>query len=551
MLPPEVVIKHATLLIAAVVGHASATEVTLHIVWVFACGCFKRAPKKKTSALPLLRHIWNDIVKRPTEYIDEILRGPPDSKSSWQDKKIVSGWAVIVMQLQKVIREHVESMTVEIDRLIASAGSSKALKLEDHISQSLVRMHLATQNLTRGTSDLSMQDNKSVSSKELLALKLQELIFEHIADLYDKTMKIISSSSSNQTEDQLIQDLQNGIMEQIMKMEKDVKDNVKKYDRKTYSSPVAFIAAEMGNTNFLVELIRGYPDLIWKVNDNNQSIFHIAVKHRHAGIYCLLYEIGAMKNLVTPLRDIKHDNTMLHLVGTCAKQKQLEDVSGVALKMQRELSWFQVVKKMIPPSYKVWKNKDGLTPYELFTKEHKELVTQGEKWMKETASQSIVVGALIATIVFAATFTVPGGYNQNNGIPMFRSKATFAAFVVADAISLISSSASILMFLSILTSRYAERDFLKSLSLKLLFGLATLFLSIATMMIAFGVSFFPLYKKGLLWIPILICVLVVFPAILYVWLQYRLFIDVIRATFLSSHLLKPRKRLLYFENPKF
>ncbi|KAM0022161.1 hypothetical protein Hdeb2414_s0023g00625491 [Helianthus debilis subsp. tardiflorus] len=106
------------------------------------------------------------------------------------------------------------------------------------------------------------------------------------------------------------------------------------------------------------------------------------------------------------------------------------------------------------------------------------------------------------------------------------------------------------MFLSILTSRYAEYDFLESLPRKLLFGLPTLFLSITTMMVAFGVSFFVLYDKGLLWIPILICVLVVFLALLYVRLQYKLFIDVIRSTYRSRYLFKPKKSVLYIENPK-
>ncbi|KAL8249581.1 hypothetical protein R6Q59_006449 [Mikania micrantha] len=508
---------------------------------VLACGCFKRAPTKKSNALSLLRYIWGDVVKKPTKEIDAILRGPPASTSFAQHIKVVAGWAVTVIKLQNVIHEHVENMTIKTNMLIASAEPSKALELQDFISQSLVRMHATTKHITKDSSDLSMQDNNPVSNKEHLALQLQKLIFKYIADLYDKTMKIISTSS-NQKEDQLVQQLQNGIVEHN---KKEAEDKVKR----TYSSPVVFIAAEMGNTNFLVELIRGYPDLIWKVNDNNQSIFHVAVKHRHAGIYSLLYEIGTMKHMITPLRD-DDENNMLHLVGICTKQNPLEGVSGVALQMQRELSWFQEVKKMVPPAYRLRKNKDGLTPHELFTKEHKELVTQGEKWMKETASQCIVVGALIATIVFAATFTVPGGYNQNNGIPFFRTKATFVVFVVADAISLILSSASILLFLSILTSRYDERDFLESLSLKLLFGLATLFLSIATMLIAFGVSFLPLYKKGLLWIPILICVLVALPAILYARLQYRLFVDVIRSTFLFSSLFKPRKRLIYYANPQ-
>lgn len=204
---------------------------------------------------------------------------------------------------------------------------------------------------------------------------------------------------------------------------------------------------------------------------------------------------------------------------------------------------------MIPPSYRERKNKDDLTPHELFTKEHKELVTQGEKWMKGTANQCMVVAALIATIVFAAAFTVPGGYNQNNGIPMFYSKATFLVFVVADAISLFASSGSILIFLSILTSRYAERDFLETIPRKLMAGLATLFISIATMTLAFAVSFFVLYHNGFLWIPILIGVFAVLPVILYVFLHYGLFWDVIRSTYLSRYLFKPQKHVLYYENP--
>ncbi|KAJ0576368.1 putative PGG domain-containing protein [Helianthus annuus] len=113
---------------------------------------------------------------------------------------------------------------------------------------------------------------------------------------------------------------------------------------------------------------------------------------------------------------------------------------------------------MIPPTYRERKNKDGLTPHELSTEEHKDLVLQGEKWMKGTTIHCMVVAALIATIVFAAAFTAP----QMTGIPIFHSEANFMVFVVADAISLSASATSILMFLSILTSRYAERDFLQS-----------------------------------------------------------------------------------------
>lgn len=208
---------------------------------------------------------------------------------------------------------------------------------------------------------------------------------------------------------------------------------------------------------------------------------------------------------------------------------------------------------MIQPSYRERKNKDGLTPYELFTKEHKELVAKGEEWMKGTASQCMVVAALIATIVFAAAFTVPGGYDQTNGIPIFSKHYVepFMIFVVADAISLFSSAASILMFLSILTSRYAERDFLKSLPKKLMLGLATLFLSITTMTIAFSVSFFVLYHKHLRWVPILISLFGVVPVFLFLWLICPLLADVYRSTYGSTYLFRPKKHVLYYENHKY
>ncbi|XP_076911847.1 uncharacterized protein LOC143569952 [Bidens hawaiensis] len=314
---------------------------------------------------------------------------------------------------------------------------------------------------------------------------------------------------------------------------------------KGYPSRVLFVAAKMGNTRFIIELIRSYPDLIWKQDDKGKTIFHLAIKRRQAKIYNLLYEIGAMKDLITPIKD-KKGNNMLHMVAKSAKQKRFQNVSGVALQMQRELLWFKEVEQMIPPQYRQRKNLAGETPQDLFTKKHTELVTKGEDWMKNTASQCMVVATLITTIVFAAAFTLPGGYNQDTGIPFFRKEPSLIIFVISDAVSLISSSTSILMFLSILTSRYAERDFLESLPKKLMFGLATLFLSIVTMMVAFSASFFVLYNKKVKWVPITITGLAGMPVILFAILQFRLLGDVFHSTYRSRYLFNPKKRILYY-----
>ncbi|BBN67355.1 Ankyrin repeat family protein [Prunus dulcis] len=141
------------------------------------------------------------------------------------------------------------------------------------------------------------------------------------------------------------------------------------------------------------------------------------------------------------------------------------------------------VETIALPRIKESNNNDSMTPRELFTKNHKELVKEGERWMKESATSCTVVGALIITIMFAAAFTVPGGNDEETGFPIFLHKNLFMAFIVSDAVSLFSSTTSVLMFLGILTSRYAEDDFLKSLPTKMIIGLSTLFISIATMMI--------------------------------------------------------------------
>lgn len=74
---------------------------------------------------------------------------------------------------------------------------------------------------------------------------------------------------------------------------------------------------------------------------NGQSIFHVAVSHRHESIYNLLYELGSMKDYIVVMRD-NDENTMLHLVGKPTMESRPRNVSGAAFQMQRELLWYKV-----------------------------------------------------------------------------------------------------------------------------------------------------------------------------------------------------------------
>ena len=76
----------------------------------------------------------------------------------------------------------------------------------------------------------------------------------------------------------------------------------------------------------------------------------------------------------------------------------------------------------MPPSHMNMKNKNGQTPWELFTTEHETLRRKGEKWMQDTANYCMIVATLVTTVVFAAAFTVPGGTNQDTGNPYLLEK---------------------------------------------------------------------------------------------------------------------------------
>lgn len=210
--------------------------------------------------------------------------------------------------------------------------------------------------------------------------------------------------------------------------------------------------------------------------------------------------------------------------------------------LQTLLIIFQAVKEIVPQSFINTGNKKKLLAQDLFTKEHKSLCKQGERWMKETATACMLVATLIATVVFAAAFTIPGSYDDKTGydpetnyhnlagFPRFRKKFWFDVFIVSDSVSLLSSVTAIAFFLSILTSRYAEKDFLVALPRKLALGTFALFAAIISMVLAFTSTMILTRDQEPEWSIIVIICLASLTAISYTCLHFLLWFD----TFCSS-----------------
>ena len=102
-------------------------------------------------------------------------------------------------------------------------------------------------------------------------------------------------------------------------------------------------------------------------------------------------------------------------------------------------------------------------------------------------------------------------------------------FIVSDALSLFSSSTSVLMFMRILPSHYVEEDFLEYLPRKMIIDLSTLFFSIAAMMTAFSAALFLMVEQSWIFKPV-IC-LASIPITLFVLMQFPLLVSMAISTY--------------------
>ncbi|GLT53231.1 hypothetical protein SLA2020_265170 [Shorea laevis] len=181
--------------------------------------------------------------------------------------------------------------------------------------------------------------------------------------------------------------------------------------------------------------LRADPNVIWMVNGINRNIFHISILYQQESIFNLIHEIDIFKDMIASKCD-KNLNNMLHLAGELAPADRLNIVSRAALQMQWELLMFKEVEKIVPLSFSNEKNSEGQTPNDLFRKTHENLKRDGEEWMRDTSTNCMLVAAnLIDTIVFAATFTVPSGDDQEKETPIFLERDWFTVFFISNSIA--------------------------------------------------------------------------------------------------------------------
>ncbi|WJZ90087.1 hypothetical protein VitviT2T_009260 [Vitis vinifera] len=306
-------------------------------------------------------------------------------------------------------------------------------------------------------------------------------------------------------------------------------EKAKETDEMAKKETPILIAAKNGIVEMVVRILELFPVAIHDMNSEKKNIVLLAVENRQTHVYALLLKREILKDSIFHVVD-HEGNSALHLAAKLNDRHPWR-IPGAALQMQWEIKWYEFVKNSMPIHFFVRYNNNNKTAREVFTESHADLVDKGGKWLNDTSNSCSVVAALIATVAFATSATVPGGVKEGIGVPTLENQPAFNVFSISSLIALCFSVTSVVMFLAILTSRHQEKDFGSDLPKKLLFGLSSLFISIAAILVSFCAGHFFVLKDELKYFAFPIYAVTCLPVTFFAVMQFPLYLDLICATF--------------------
>ena len=143
--------------------------------------------------------------------------------------------------------------------------------------------------------------------------------------------------------------------------------------------------------------------------------------------------------------------------------------------------------------------------------------------MEKASEYHLVVAALIATVTFAAAFTLPGGYKSdtedgpNRGTAILSKNAAFQAFVISDAIAMVLSLSAVFVHFIL------SLKFFKKFIFLFVFALYFTVLAMEAMMVAFVTGTYAMLATPSLGLAIVTCIIGLTFFLLVIFMFYMVF----------------------------
>ncbi|XAR54038.1 hypothetical protein NMG60_11029019 [Bertholletia excelsa] len=237
-------------------------------------------------------------------------------------------------------------------------------------------------------------------------------------------------------------------------------------------------ATEHGICEMVTEILQQLPNAATVLDKNGRNILHVAAQRKNVTLYTYLKK--TLNHTHKMLADVDYNgNTILHFAANNHYYPQT--ITGPLFSMIWDVFWFKLVEKDCHPT--LLSHEDDVqkkTAKELFDENHFDLKEKAATTAKDMNNGFMIVSTLIGAINFAALFTIPGGFDQDNGEPIFLTKAKdkeqeIRLFVIYVVGSLGASLVALATQVSIQLSQTDTNDFLVCFPLKYIITVTALY----------------------------------------------------------------------------
>ncbi|XP_064995466.1 uncharacterized protein LOC135631651 isoform X1 [Musa acuminata AAA Group] len=249
-----------------------------------------------------------------------------------------------------------------------------------------------------------------------------------------------------------------------------------------WNEPPLILGAQMGIPEFVSTILRVCPEAATYLDTRGRSVLQVAIEHGNREIVRTIREMTRGKNPILPSWllsrvDKRTGRTILHFASANAPEHNQD-----ALQMQDELRWFETVRDMVPKELVYSRNAQEMTAEEMFTESHQALLKSCKVQLMETGR---LCSGLIAAVVFASSFSIPGDKDPATGNPVYFGRAAFKVFSHAYVIGLSCAATSLVLFLSLAMSPNKEQQFRRIIPTKYFFARSSFGFAMLSFLVAF------------------------------------------------------------------